>query len=230
MPRRLSRPGHRRGKRRLRGLDTLAIPFVSVWCAFGATAAFSDLNDCDFSVTGAAGDERNRTNDEVEAELVRQLAIKLRQFDRCLDRETATAASPAEGSSPHAVEGGQTGVASSGYGGQNSGDGAGQVRPDAGGLEQVGDPIAAVGNEAGTHGNGENDGSPAGLATPDAVATAAVADRTEGSGMPGGQERARDTVVEDDVARILRQAAEKETDPARRAALWKEYENYVKNL
>ena len=36
--------------------------------------------------------------------------------------------------------------------------------------------------------------------------------------------------MEDDVARILREAAEKETDPTRRAALWKEYENYVKNL
>ena len=40
----------------------------------------------------------------------------------------------------------------------------------------------------------------------------------------------RTSPAEDDIARILREAAEKETDPDRQAALWREYENYVRNL
>lgn len=48
------------------------------------------------------------------------------------------------------------------------------------------------------------------------------------SGRPSGS--VRTSPAEDDIARILREAAESETDPSRRAALWEEYENYVKNL
>ena len=51
-----------------------------------------------------------------------------------------------------------------------------------------------------------------------------------GVALPGERERVRANVVEDDVARILREAAEQEPDPTRKAALWEEYDKYVKNL
>ena len=204
--------------------------FLFVGCTLGAPNAFGDLNDCDWTVTSEAGDKAGRTQEEVEAELVRQLAIKLRQFDRCLGQQNASAAGPASDSASHAAGTARTDVATGGGGGQNPGDGAGQTRPDTGAPGQMGNPMAAAGDEAGTDGAGASRGTPGRPGTPGTVASASGADRTGVPGMPGGQERGRDSVVEDDVARILREAAEKESDPTRRAALWKEYENYVKNL
>lgn len=230
MPRQLAGPGHCRAWHGPGGRVIHAIAFVSFWCAIGSPGAFSDLNDCDFPVTSDAGGPHDQTQDEVEEELVRQLAIKLRQFDRCIDRELSSVSNPAEDSASHAVDGGQTGVVNSGNGGQNPGEGIEQNSPGTGTLEQVGDPIAGAGNEGEPEGAGEGADQPAPHASSDAVASAAGAAQAAGSALPSGNRTVRDNVVEDDVARILREAAEKETDPTRRAALWNEYQNYVKNL
>ena len=230
MRRRLVRFGHCRGEYDPGSLATLAIAFLSVCWAIGSSSAFGDLNDCDWTVTSDTGDKYDKTKDEVEKGLVRELAIKLRQFDRCLDRDPANASNAAEDSASPASDGGQTSVANSGNGGQNPGDGVGQDRPDTGAFEQAGDPSASANKEAVPVGNGEGAHEPAGHATSDAVASTAIAVQADETAMPGGRKTVRDNVVEDDVARILREAAEKETDPTRRAALWKEYENYVKNL
>ena len=93
MPGRLARLGHCRNAHNSGALATLAIAFASVWCTVASPSAFSDPNDCDWTVTSDAGNQHDQTKNEVEEELVRQLAIKLRQFDRCLDREPATASS-----------------------------------------------------------------------------------------------------------------------------------------
>ena len=207
-----------------------AIAFAALCCAIGSPNAFSDLNECDFPVTSDVGNGQSQTKEETKAELIRELALKLRQFDRCLDREKTTAATAAGGGASQAAEGGSAGVASSGHGGQNPGNGAERMSPDGGAPEQAGDPIAAVGDEAGMGRGGQSRGLPTGPASSDPVAAAGGAARTDGLGKPGGSAGVPDNVVEDDVARILREAAERETDPTRRAALWKEYENYVKNL
>ena len=208
---------------------------LSVCGTTGAPGAFADANDCDWTVTSETGDKRRLTKDEAEAELVRELAIKLRQFDRCLARDPADTANPAADLQSHGGAGGQPGVASSGGGGQNPGDAAGQAGPGTlgqtgpGAFAQTGDSVAAAGNATGPDIGGDSAGLPPGPATSGAVSTTAAVP-AEGPGLPGRADRGRDHVVEDDIARILREAAERETDPARRAALWKEYENYVKNL
>ena len=204
-----------------------AIAFALVCCAIGSPDAFSDLNDCEFPVTGDVGNRQGQSKGEAEAELVRELAIKLRQFDRCLEQKKTTAGPAAADSASQAADGGRTGVASSGNGGQNPNDGVGQTHSGGGTPGQAGDPVAAVGNEPRTGRDGQRQGLPTGPVTSGPVAGAP---RKEGPGKPGGSARVLDNVVEDDVARILREAAEQETDPTRRAALWREYENYVKNL
>lgn len=207
-----------------------AIAFAALCCAIGSPNAFSDLEECEFPVTSDVGNRQGQTKDEAREELVRELAVKLRQFDRCLDRQKATAATATVGAASQAAEGGRTGIASSGHGGQNPGDSVEETRPGGGTPELAGDPIAAVGDEAGTGRGEQSQELPTGPASSEPVAAAGAAARTEGLGRPGGSARVPDNVVEDDVARILREAAERETDPTRRAALWKEYENYVKNL
>ena len=207
-----------------------AIACLSVCCAIGSPSAFGDLNDCDFPVTSDFGNNQSQTKEEVEAELVRELAMKLRQFDRCLDRQKATAGSTAGDSASASADGGPAGVASSGSGGQNPGDGIERTRPGGGTHEQAGDPVADAGNAGDAVRGGQRQGLPTGPAAPGPVAAASEASRPERPGRPGGGPSVPDNVVEDDVARILREAAEQETDPTRRAALWKEYENYVKNL
>ena len=226
-------PARREHCRRLpvAGLRVIpAIAFAALCCAIGSPNAFGDLDECDFPVTSDVGNRQGQTKDEAKEELVRELAMKLRQFDRCLDRQRTAAATAVGDAASQAAEGGRTGVASSGHGGQNPGNGAERRSPGGGAPEQAGDPIAAVGDEAGSGRNGQSRGFPAGPPSSDRVAGAAGGARAAGSGMPGGSARVPDNVVEDDVARILREAAERETDPTRRAALWKEYENYVKNL
>ena len=227
VPRQLARAGGRR-RSRGSGLRVMqAIAFASVCCAFGSPNASSDLNDCEFPVTSDVGNRQGQTKDEAEAELVRELVLKLRQFDRCLEREKTTASTAVGDAASQAADGGRAGIASSGNGGQNPGDGGGGTRPDDGIPGQAGGPIAAVGNEPGAGRDGQRQGLPTGPVTSGAVTGAP---RKEGPGKPGGSARVPDNVVEDDVARILREAAEQETDPTRRAALWREYENYVKNL
>ena len=230
LPRRLSRLEHCR-RLPTTGLYVIhAIAFVTLCSSVGSQNAFGDIDDCDFPVTSDFGNRQSQTKDEAKEELVRELAKKLRQFDRCLDRQKTTAGTAAGDAESQAVEGGRTGVASSGHGGQNPGNGAERRSPGGDTPEQAGGPIAAVGDEAGTGRDSRNQGLPTGATAPAPVTATAGAARTEGLGRPGGSPRVPDNVVEDDVARILREAAERETDPTRRAALWKEYENYVNNL
>ena len=230
VPRRLARPGH---CRLLHGTGLRivhAVAFVSVCCAISSPNAVSDLDERDFPVTGDVGNRQSQTKDEAEAELVRELAKELQQFDRFLDRQKATAGTPAGDSVSQAADARGAAVASSGDGGQNPGDGVERTLPGGGTLKRAGDPIAAVGDESGTERDGQSLGLPTGPATSDPVAAATGTARTEGPGRPGGSAGVPENVMEDDIARILREAAQRETDPTRRAALWKEYENYVKNL
>lgn len=228
MLRHFQKPEPCRARHRCKDRAPLSLVLVlSLCCTIGAQHASGDLEDCDWTVTSETGDRQRLTQDEVEAELVRELAVKLRQFDRCLAQDAANAANAVTDAESGGTDGGQAGVASNSGGGQQPGDGAGLPRP--GMPAQASHPTAAAGNQAGPGGDGDDKRLPAGPASPGAT-SAAAPERTEGPGLPGGGDRGRDNVVEDDVARILREAAERETDPTRRAALWKEYENYVQNL
>ena len=217
-----------RALRRL-ALLRLAIALAPVCCALGAASAFGDIDGCDMPPPASADAKHPQTQDEIERELVRQLAIKLRQFDECLDQELANSSSPAQ-TSAAAAPGGQTQIANGDGGGQNPGDGAGQNRAGDPAREWPGGTIASAGNDAASGGNERRTGVPAGRTAPGAAAPATGASRGGKPAMPSAQGTGRDDVVEDDIARILREAAEQETDPTRRAALWKEYQNYVKSL
>ena len=207
----------------------LAIALAPVCCALGAASAFGDIDDCDMPPPASADAKHAQTQDEIERELVQQLAIKLRQFDECLDQELANSSSSAQASAA-AAPGRQTQIANGGGGGQNPGDGAGQNRAGSQARERPGGAIADAGNDAASGGNERRTGVPAGHTAPGPAAPATGVSRGGKPAMPSGRGTGRDSVVEDDIARILREAAEQETDPTRRAALWKEYENYVKSL
>ena len=86
-PQRPARPERCRRSHGSRPRIIHAIAFVSVCCAIGPPHAFGDLDGCEFPVTSDTGNDQSQTKEETEAELLRELAIKLRQFDRCLDRQ-----------------------------------------------------------------------------------------------------------------------------------------------
>ena len=105
-------------------------------------------------------------------------------------------------------------------------------------------PRSEAGEEQEQVAQGESSGTKATTADPTAAETSrrqtgvaagpatghrSKARRTE-SAVGRSDRQPRTSPAEDDIARILREAAEKETDPDRQAALWKEYENYVQNL
>jgi len=191
-------------------------------CLAAAPDTASGLENCEWTTAGPSIDKSRHTQSEVEDELVRQLAIKLRQFDRCLDQEVAaaaesSAASPAQGSSVADAS-----FAASHRSEQNQGNDAEGNPSDSAATDTRPGTATAGHRRDQSHSGGE-----ASSATQPSVAET----NSRQPRLPStDREQVRRSAVEDDIARILREAAEQETDPARRAALWEEYDNYIKNL
>ncbi|MYF12668.1 MAG: hypothetical protein F4229_17130 [Gammaproteobacteria bacterium] len=156
-------------------------------------------------------------------QLSEEFAIKLKQFDDCAERlETEQASANAGDSNLGAAGGDGSGQGDSG----SQGSGGSGTREE----QQVaeGEPS---GSEASTADSTAAEASQrqTGVAAGPPTGQRSKARSTESAAGRSGRQP-RTSPAEDDIARILREAAEKETDPDRQAALWKEYENYVQNL
>ena len=217
------------------------LAFVGAPSTEAAADAFSD---CDLTIVSDAADRSGQSRDEVEDQLTQELAIKLKQFDECLERLESSqadaladvkAGSSANSQASRAYEASQDQRRD-----QAARDAQGKAADSTVGTEVARRPT--MGSQRATR-----PGSPrAGERYPRTENQYPRADerypRTDErypragtergtahqSGRPSGS--VRTSPAEDDIARILREAAESETDPSRRAALWEEYENYVKNL
>ena len=257
---------------------------LSVSCALGVVllvfggapsteAAADELSECDWTIVSDAADRSGQSREEVEDQLLEELAIKLKQFDECTERMASSQADA--GADAGAVADADAFAnpdaladVGGGAGSDSRADEQGQYqRRDQAGRDARGraDDWTAGEEVAGSPTMGSQRVTRAGRPRTDERYPRAderyprtddryprADDRypraderypTAGERYPrAGTERGtahqagrpsgsvRTSPAEDDIARILREAAESETDPSRRAALWEEYENYVKNL
>ena len=192
--------------------------------AAGGSAEAGTFDGCDWTLVSETGNRSGQSRQEVADRLAEELAIKLKQFDECAERIGSEQANADSADSSFASAAG--GGSGQGEFGSNGGSGSG------------------AGEEWDQVAQGERSGSRAGA--PDAFGTVAsrrqpgaasgptagrrsTARRTES--VPGRSGRSpRTGPAEDDIARILREAAEMETDPRRKAELWREYDIYMENL
>lgn len=181
------------------------------------------FSGCDWTIVSDRGNRAGQSRDEVANELAEELAVKLRQFDECAERlgSGQAEASSAEASAA-AAGGGSGGQGASGSNGGGEGGAGGEMERVA--QSEPSGSKAGGADAAGSMANGRRTGE----AVEPPAGRRSTASRAEDAGRSGGMPRTRPP--EDDIARILREAAEKETDPSRQAALWEEYENYVRNL
>ena len=206
------------------GCALLALADAPSVKATSGSAAAEGFSDCDWSIVSEGKNRSGQSRDEVANQLSEEFAIKLKQFDDCAERMgTAQASANAVDSNLTAAEGdgsGQVESASRGSGGSEAGEEQEQVAK--------GEPSGSNDSTA------DAAGSPASRPETGGTASSIAGRRSTTSGSESVVGRSgmqpRTSPNEDDIARILREAAEKETDPDRRAALWKEYENYVQNL
>ena len=171
------------------------------------------------------------TPGERTAQIDHELDASLGVFDGRMRDEQATLAGQRNG---RGGSGGNAEGKESGSDGNNSGEGAGQTGSGANGdkngaagsgTNQNGQGSGAQGNGPGGNGQGQQQGG--------------SGDRGGGGGVGGGGARGGsgpntvpadipDGSDDDIVARQLREAAMKETDPELKEKLWQEYRNYKK--
>lgn len=226
---RLQRQAHESARQ---GLSALCVVGCALLALSGtpsgevvASSAEADgFSGCDWNIVSETGNRSGQSRQEVTDQLAEEFAIKLKQFDECAERIGSGEAETASTDASLAAAGGDSG--GQGVSGSNGRDGSEAV----GESEQVAQGEASgsktsAADVAGSMASGRQTG----IATDPPVGQRTTASRTEPiSGRSGAKPRT--SPAEDDIARILREAAEKESDPSRQAALWEEYENYVKNL
>ena len=162
-----------------------------------------------WALAAESGHRPGEAGQKTERELREELARKLKQFDESMAR---------------VGDGDGGGLGKDGDGaGASAGDSAEDA--DAAGREVAARPASPSGDSA--------EPFETASALPAAVPPGSTGQPPEvaSAGRPQGAGNApRPGLVEDDVARLIREAAEKETDPVRQAALWEQYNSYVKNL
>ena len=195
----------------------------SVKAAAGSAEA-GGFDGCDWTIVSETGSPSGQTREEVADRLAEELAVKLKQFDECAERIGSEQANANAADSSFAATGG--GGSGQGDFGSNGGSERGADEE----WEQV-----SQGERSGSRSSGSDAyGTVAsrrqtGAASRPVAGRRSTARRTESA--PGRSGRPpRTSPVEDDVARILREAAEMETDPRRKAELWREYDIYMENL
>jgi len=195
----------------------------SVEAASGVAAA-EEFSGCDWAIASETGNRLGQSRDEVANQLAEDLAIKLKQFDDCAERMmNAQAGANAAASSRTGAGGGGSRQGGSGSQG-GGGSGAGEEQAQA----AQGEPSDPKASAAVATGSVASRGQTDGVAGSMAGRRSTASESEPKAGRSGRQPRT--SPAEDDIARILREAAEKETDPDRQAALWQEYDNYVQNL
>lgn len=168
------------------------------------------------------------TPGERTAQIDHELDASLGVFDGRMRDEQATLAGQRNGRGGSSGNGqGKDGSSAGGEGAGQNGDGSGTSATGQSGQGSSGQGNGQQGN--GTQGNGNGQGQ----------GNAGSGDRGGGGGVGGGGARGGsgpntvpadipDGSDDDIVARQLREAAMKETDPELREKLWQEYRNYKK--
>lgn len=175
-----------------------------VCIALSAPGPSADEPSADFHVDSSRPGDYEGTREDIESNLTDELAVKLRQFDEwAVEREQEAAAEAREGGPP-------------------GGDG--------------GDANAAADGTAMAETDGRADAASASLSTGNVpVRTRATRPTTAERRFPATSPRrppprADKAPQEDDVARMLREAAEQEDNPIRKRELNQQYEAYVRSL
>ena len=226
----------RDAKRGRVGVVDLPILAVVLLWAFPVLAADPDATESDtarsaegdgFRVQSRGTEDYRGTQEEVKFSITDDLATKLLQFDEwTVDGESQTAAQQAaSGEQGGAVRDGASSAANPSSGSHPAeGQGTAAVGQQAAGDSRTpgagSDPTAAELN-SGSH--------PAntGPFDPNAVGTSARPGAQQQPTLPIRPDR---RAKEDDVAQMIREAAEQETDPARRQELIDQYKAYVDSL
>ena len=206
------------------GCVVLALLGAASAQAAAGSAEAGGFDGCDWTIVSETGNRSGQTREEVADRLAEELAIKLKQFDECAERiGSEQANADAADSSFASAAGGGSGQGEFGSNGASE-SGAGEEWDQVAQGERSGSragPPDAFGTVASRRQTGAASGPTAGHRST-ARRTESVAGR---SGRPP-----RSDPAEDDIARILREAAEMETDPRRKAELWREYDIYMENL
>ena len=180
-------------------------------------AAKQSAEDDEFRVESRRLEDYYGTQEDVDFTITDDLAAKLRQFDEwTVDGEDQTAAEAAQQAAQAAQQAAAAAAASAAAGGPPGGGAAGS------GMAAAGDP------GAGAHRPGPNPFDPNANANPTGVPGAHST--RPGTAPPSPLNRPDRRAKEDDVARMIREAAEQETDPQRRRELMDQYEAYVDSL
>jgi hypothetical protein len=153
-----------------------------------------------------------RTRDEMTGELDAALLAGLGEFDEMLLREQERVKASAPLTDVTDTGGGIAG------GGAAGGDAAGEAVAGAAGATGVGTQAGDAGEGARTSGGGSGS-SVGGGATPPGSWNQSGRSPSQPDDIPDGSD-------DDVVARQLREAAEKETDPELKEKLWEEYRKY----
>jgi hypothetical protein len=170
-------------------------------------------------VTGSAdiAMQAERTAQEQVAALDAMLVAGLGEYDERLlrEQERIKAAAPNTNQDTGGGDGSGSGSEGGGADGSGEGEGANDSEGDAGDQGPNSGGAAGTGQQTGTTG-GQRQGGPV--------------DSSQGSGDAGNDSDQPadigDGSDDDVVARQLREAAEKETDPELKAKLWEEYRRY----
>ncbi|MCZ0945308.1 MAG: hypothetical protein OXJ53_19820 [Gammaproteobacteria bacterium] len=206
------------------GCALLALSDAPSVKAAGGSAAAEGFSDCDWTIVSEAGSRSGQSRGEVANQLSEEFAIKLKQFDDCAERlETEQVSANAVDSSLGAAGGDRSGRGNSGSDG-GGGSEAGEEQKQVAQGEPSGSKASAADAAGSVASRPQTGGAVGSIAGQRSTASGSESVAGRSSKQP------RTSPAEDDIARILREAAEKETDPDRQAALWKEYENYVQNL
>ena len=222
-------------------LDAPRLAMVGVLLLHGPLPLGAASDDSDFHVSSSEAEDYRGTEEEVESNLTDELAIKLRQFDQWTveGEERSASRSGRNSNSPDTAGSGGAGASQGrvARGGDSASRGAtsSETEGEASRGHQSGtsrSEIAAT--RSGVSGVGDEQtmpnaqSTPVGKGDPTAVAASPRQEQAAGS-VPQPPPRGDQPSQEDDVARMIREAAEQETDPDRKKALMEQYEAYRQN-
>ena len=183
---------------------TLTIP-GTMYAQENAQSSAVEDDPCNFTVEAS--------HDADKEQLKEDLIAKLRDYDACMGRLGDEVGRGSQGSSKGA--GGET----NNENGNGSESGEGQESANAEG--RLASEQSTPENTSEESPPNQNKQTISGITNPLNI-PAAVQSTIPQSINPAGK-----GIVEDDVAKMLREAAEKETDPTRKASLYKSYQDYL---
>ncbi len=178
----------------------------------------------EFRVDSAKHEDYRGTAEHVESNVTDALAVKLRQFDEwTVDTEAESSARAAKSGAAESGKGPSTG---SGSGGAEGAAPSGQAS-ESFGSQAADDPATGASPES--ESPSPTSSTPTDSSPVAAQRAASRPPHEDSSSPPQPLPRADRASEEDDVARMIREAAEQETDPERKRALMEQYDAYMEN-